>query len=536
MIYQGLVCCFLRFPRYLKHHIVIAVCLAMLLPSICSSQTQLGSIRQRNASVVLQNYRARPLAVANLGQSNITLHDCRRIALGGSLDIQTAIWEEVVRENQAKASRVKMLPSIKLRYDLTARDRLPFSRSDVLGAEGAFEVVGPGPGTGVTNFSNSRERPSRKWQAELTWSPMDAAIARYVSHVKLNDAVHARYQRARVAQQLTGTVTAAFYRLLALTRALPKARALVSNRKSIVRDLESLSDSSLVEPREYLIAKAFLAEAEQQLSDTYVQMGKQRELLASAMNVCPDSAFNPRGTLLPLPPFNLEACNLESAALLNRPEAYQADLTHLSSYEDFRASIVRFFPRVEGFIGYFRDENKFQLTRYWTDGGLRITWDLMDFCANLMNHQAAEGRFNKTEREQAVISMAILSQVRLRTLEAMQALEEFRKTSRLKDQAAEGLRIARSQEEAKQRGAERQVIRIARQKALCEYLKSDIDRLASLGEVHAALAAVETAVGTNYPVAAVAPVPTRSYIPRIPLKPSRILSGAAGLIGSLSLF
>jgi outer membrane protein TolC len=477
-----------------------------------SCNTHLVNVRQGSAAHVLQMYRARPLAVANFGRTDVTLHDCKRLALQNSLELQAAAWEEQIKGNEYQSQLVRMFPKMEGRYELTQRDLHAFSRSDVLDREGLFEVVGPGPGSGVTNYSTGRERSSHKWQVELKWSPMDAAIARYLSRVKCNEGTYARYQRVRVAQQLIGTVTGAFYRLLALNEALPKAQALEANRKGVVRDLRELAKDRLVESEAYILSQSRLAEAKALHSRIYTDIGRQRELLAVAMNVCPDASIQVKGRLLPLPHRDLDACKLEAAALVNRPECYQADLTHLNSAEDHKRLFVELFPRFEGFIGYYRDSNKFLLANNWVDGGLRVTWDLMEFASDLLQEKAAKQQVLKTDKERSLISVGVLSQVRLETLKSVAALDEFKKMTELRNQAQEKLRIAQDVEEVKDRGAPQRVMRINRQMALCDLMESEVNRILSVGEVHASFANLRAAVGSNYPVGvAHPPAPQQSY-------------------------
>jgi len=507
-------------------YIAAGVCLGL---AACTPN--LTQIRHENASLILTTSRARPIEAANNGQTVLALHDCVRLALVNSLDIQSALWDEQVKNKLARASFGKMLPKIAGAYNLSQRDNLPWSRSDVIGQEGSYETLGPAPGTGVTNYSTSRERFSRTWNVQLLWSPMDAAMAGYLADVKWNEATQACYQRARVAQQLVGTVTAAFWRLRALNDALSKAQALVTHRRNVERDLKSLIENALVESQEYLTAKTQLAEASQQLAEVYLNIGRQRELLATAMNVSPDSCFQVIGDLKSFPITCLDACKLEAAALVNRPEAYQADLAHESSIADLKRMIIRFIPRAEGFIGHFRDENKFQLDKEWADGGMRITWDLMDCLSNVLEHEAAKAKVYKSDRDRAVISLGILTQVRLKILDAMKALEKHKKFGELEDASRETMRIAKDVEEAKDRKASQKVMRIARERAACNLLQAEIDRLMAVGDVHAALADVDTAVGTNYPVSQFQPRPGPRG--KGPLLPLAALKSAVGFVGGL---
>ncbi|MFH0823043.1 MAG: hypothetical protein V2B18_09865 [Pseudomonadota bacterium] len=479
---------------------MLGVVIALLGMSACS--TYLEPMRQQHAGTVLNMYRARPAAVAANGKTDLTVDDCKNLVLHNNLDYQVAVWEEMTKKDTAKGSLVRMLPRSEFLFEQTQRDRLPFTRSDVLGSEGAYEVVGPGPGTGVTNFSNGRERGMRRWQAELKWSPMDAAMARYLAAVKRNEAVQSSYQRVRVAQQLVGTVTGAFYRLLALEMAMPQAISLERNRQEVVRDLKSLSDKQMVEPKEYIEARANLAVAKEQVIQLSTDIGKQRELLAAGMNICPDSYFRVVGALFPLPESVPDPCKLEATALINRPEAYQADLTYLNSLADHKRLIVKLFPRAEGFIGHYRDENKFQLERDWTDGGFRVTWELMEFTATLLDRKAADEHVQKTDHERALVSIGILSSVRMKGLEAVRALERCKKGRELELEAAELHRIAGNVEQAKEKRAPERITLISKQKAYCNLLQAKIETLLSAGEVHAAFATLDATVGTNYGIGA----------------------------------
>ncbi|GEM_PF-496243 len=495
--------------------------------TLTSCRTTVVNLRQQNAAIVLRNFRVRPLAVANNGNTELALHDCIRLALANSLDLQTALWDERVKWGKAKSSRVHMLPSLKGEYELGMRDRPAWSRSDAINQEGRFEVIGPGPGTGVTNWSTSRARVARKWQVEMKWSPMDAAIARYNSRVKAYEAGYSRYQRTRVAQELLGAVDAAFHRLLALMRSLPKARALVQNRRQIVADLKSLAERALVENKEYLAEKDLLAENEQELADIYADIGRQREILAATMNVSPDTTMRIAGRLLPLPPHNLDTRVLEPMALVNRPEAYQADVVHLKSIDEHKRQLVKLLPKADGFIGYYRDENKFLLNKNWIDGGLKVTWDLIQFTADLLESAATRDKVVLTDRERSLISIGIISEVRLNTLKAIKAMHEFRKASKLRDQARERVRIARDVEDVKQRKALRaRIVQIERQKAQCQLLETELDRLTALGEVRAALADLDSTVGSNYPIEMANVIPPNRSLVSALRRPIGLLRGA----------
>lgn len=463
--------------------------------------------RQRDASMILQTYRARPLASVNAGRSNVSLHDCVRIALRNSLDLQTARWEEAIKCQETWSARSRMMPDVQFEFEDSMRDRTAWSRSDVIGEEGLYEAVGPAPGTGVTNYSTARDRQWRRWNLQVKWSPNDAAIARYLSRVKRNDLDYAKFKRIRVAQRLTGAIGSAFYRLLAQSQALPQAQALEKNRSEILRDLKALASRRLVESADLIDAQNELAQARRLRSEIALDVGRHRQILAAIMNVNPDSEMQLVGSLLPIASYALDPAKLEAMALVNRPEAYQADITHFSSLENYKRSLVKMLPRVEGYIGYFRDENKYIKNKNWIDGGFKATWRLLDFTTSFFDKRAADAEVARSDRDKAFISISILSDVRLKAIAAAKALEELSKNSQLANQAGESLKYAEGVEESEERRAPRRSMKIQRQIALCELLRAKVDRILAAGEAHAALAELDASTGINHPIRQVTPPP-----------------------------
>ncbi len=262
---------------------------------------------------------------------------------------------------------------------------------------------------------------------------------------------------------------------------------------------KKLSEKQLIDTQDLLTAQALMVESRNMVAEIRLNGEKQRELLAVTMNVSP-CRMCVKGYF---PEFKCpNPCELESVALLNRPEAYQADLALSSASVDYKRLLVKYFPRVEGWLGYFRDENKFMLNKSWNDGGMKVTVDLLDFTANLYESEAAKDRIGKSDRERAVICLGIVSQVKLKVLEALRAIERYKKNMELKPMAQEAYRIAKAQEKAKDRQAPSHPTLLSTEKALAQIYQVEVDIMLSLGDVHAALAEVDAATGMNYPISA----------------------------------
>ncbi len=176
-----------------------------------------------NTAKLLSASRVRPPIKAK-GKKCLTLEDCRAIALANNLDLQAARVDEFAREAIKDTALTRALPHLTFTGDLNQRDNPLYSYADVLGQEGLAPTTESG--TGVTNFSTGHERTTWRYFLETRWSPIDAALAYYVSKNRLNDRLKSHHQRVRVAQRMIATIDAAFFRLLSLQESLADAKQL----------------------------------------------------------------------------------------------------------------------------------------------------------------------------------------------------------------------------------------------------------------------------------------------------------------------
>ena len=115
----------------------------------------------------------------------------------------------------------------------------------------------------------------------------------------------------------------------------------------------------------------------------------------------------------------------------------------------------------------------------------------------------------------------------------MKALSKYRKDADLTRNGQEALRIATEVEQAKERGKSHRLMLIAREKALCASLQAEVDKLLDLGEFHSALAELDAAVGSNYPVSKALEMPPPTGFRATLGTPVGIVKRAAGFVGGL---
>jgi outer membrane protein TolC len=448
-----------------------------------------------NAGMTLVNHRVKPASTV-VGGKPLTLEDCRRIALSNNLELGVARLEELTKNAIAYSLKTRILPHFLFTGDLGERNNLRFSYSDVFGQEGVPPKTTTGPlSTGVTSFSTGHERSTWVYTLETRWSPMDAALAYYLMKSGANDTLKSGHHKVRVAQKLVEVVDTAYFRLLSLQECLPSATQLVSIRREIRTKTSKLLENRLVKTEDYHRAEQKDIRAQQLLSRVQTEIETQRNALASVMAISPDysvdGGFRVEGILYK-PTFEAPIYDMELMAVQNRPEAYEAGLTHLNSVNDLNRTIVKYVPKVTGFWRYSRDKDKFLYDNVWKDVGIAIYFDLADWLSNVVEWKAASINAEKTQREIGAIALGIASQVRGAALKYHAALQDLNYS-----QASVGS-FRRLLSAVEDQYSLRDVQKITVEETRADLIEAKLTSTRALGEANATLAELQSSMGTNY--------------------------------------
>ena len=445
------------------------------------------------AATALMNYRICP-ATAVTGRRELSLADCRSLALTNNLELHAARFEELTKKAIEYTTRTKMLPHLSATGNLSQRDNPPFSYSDVMGAEGEQPIPGGG-GAGVNTWSTGHERSSWHLTLETSWSPTDAALAYYMARSNKNDRLAAHLQRVRTAQKLIGNVDTAFQRLLVLQQCLPMARRLVELRRTEAHDLDELLKAKLKTVQDGELSRQNLVKARSMLALIESELGIQKNTLASAMAISPDECtdlgFKVIGTLK-TPRMDRCISEMELTAVHHRPEAYQAGLNNLNSLNDMKKATVKAFPKLTGFWRYNYDKDKYLYNKDWKEIGATVYFDILDFMASSGERLAARATYERTDREIAAITLGIVAQVRTSAVKWRYAVEQVQiaETS-----VAEARKILHTAELTYSANA---VGKLSVEDARAGLVAEEIALLRAIGEANASLADLEAAMGTNY--------------------------------------
>ncbi len=91
----------------------------------------------------LVNRRVIPVSAA-LGKRDLSLQDCRTMALRNNLELQAARTQELTKSAISFSNKTRMLPHFLFSGDLSNRDNIPYSYSDQGGYQGSTPGFKPG--------------------------------------------------------------------------------------------------------------------------------------------------------------------------------------------------------------------------------------------------------------------------------------------------------------------------------------------------------------------------------------------------------
>lgn len=445
--------------------------------------------------------RARPAATL-AGKSVLTLSECRTMALANNRDIQMARRERLVRSAQESLQKKRILPHLAFSSQLSEMDNQRWGYSEPLGEQGITgEASRRFPAfAGITSYGSGKERNTWQYNLELNWSPTQALDAYFLSVNSRNLSQEMHYQALRKAQEVIGSVDAAFFRLLALQNARPLAEKVVEIRSAVVRKRKELYRLGLIGFEELAEAQEKSIKARQILARVTVEIERQRDMLASLMGVSADNGAGPGfvvlGRLNEIPVehrlFAHALQDLERIGVENRPEPYQAVLKYLNSVNDIKRAFVKYCPEITGYYRYTRDDDKFIREHDWKEVGVNVRFDLMNLLTAMDESRSARLAAEQADTRIIALTEKIASQIRKSALKCLDANASVRAAADSLRTSQAGLHVVQNRHE---RGDLRKV---QVDEARAEVLASRLGLTTAMGEQGAALSELRAVLATNY--------------------------------------
>jgi hypothetical protein len=127
-----------------------------------------------------------------------------------------------------------------------------------------------------------------------------------------------------------------------------------------------------------------------------------------------------------LPPAPKDLRKLEDMALLQRPELREEDFRKRISADETRKQLLSVFPNLSLDVSAQHDTNNLLYNNSWTQGGLRLSWNLIKLFSLPAINSTQEQLERADQSRRMALSMAVMTQVRISAERYRLALEDFR--------------------------------------------------------------------------------------------------------------
>lgn len=446
-------------------------------------------------------------------QGPLTLYDAIARAIKYNSSQKVARMEQSLSEELSQSVTYDMLPSLAASGGFTSHNR----------KQGFYGEAVKG-GSRSTQDAYFIDQNVGTADLQVVFNVLDFGVS-YVGAQQASDKKFAAQEAFRKSvQHIVHDVRTAFWRAAAAQRVSKDLDALTKAvEEEVVRlDIPDNADSSLPELKERRDMLAVLKE----LTALRKQILTAKADLAFLMNLAPNAEFS-----LEIPPEtdlyvakDLTGLDLEHFALVNRPELRISDYEARILKAEAKKEFLRYFPGLEFSAGVEYDSNSYLYNQSWATAGVRVTWNLMSLFSRPQAIRLAEQKGDLEEARRIAMTMAVISQVRVSTLELMQAAKTYDVAASLDSVNAYvwtksfKTKNAKERRASLQEAARRLKSRLERDFAFADYKNAESTLLLALGvdplprfSVNASVATISNALEDNLSRQAPAPFKDVSY-------------------------
>ncbi len=334
----------------------------------------------------------------------LTLPVCIETALKNNLDLKVSELKESIERERRTAAYLGMLPEMNVEASLTDRSNEPGGQSINL----------------VTNQqslapSKSSEEKEFTFKYELVFSALDFGLAYFNSVQQDDKTVLAGVQRKRTAQNLSMSVARAYFKVAAAQRSIDDAESLIRLSESSLTDIEDMEKGNGLHPLKAAEEKAALLRLKQSLMDYRNDYESACIELRSLMGFQPitdikvDCSCMDALAELQLP--SIEA--METAALRERPELYEANIASDVSAIEARKAILLMFPNVKIFTDFNYSSNKYLYNQAWWELGVKAAYNLLKLPNQIQQYKALSKETEQLDMKTLALSIGVIAQVRI---------------------------------------------------------------------------------------------------------------------------
>ncbi|MDB9817878.1 TolC family protein [Pelagibacterales bacterium] len=360
---------------------------------------------------------------------SIDLYKAISLAIRNNRDLRVEVMNSALQQRQNNLLKFDMLP------DLAAN-------------AGYSEYTRYQPSTSVTsNNDTSPEALSdptytvgaEKWQTtrdiEFTWNALDFGLSYIRAGQQANRYLIAKELERKSIQNITRDVIRAYWNAKAAENLLQKLSPLLVKVEIALKDSKYIEELTLSAPVDALLYQKELLDIQRTLQTQKRALINSKTELATLMGLLPSEGFQLIDTLKPLATIDLSVTEMEEVALFSRPELMESRYLKRISNKEAKASMVSLLPGLKFNAAYAYNSNKYLMNQDSTQYGVSIGANLLNVFSAPSVKKANDANNQLATEQHLAISMTILSQVHLASINYSLAIEEYDTAQRYLDVA-----------------------------------------------------------------------------------------------------
>ena len=322
-----------------------------------------------------------------------------------NLDKRLKMMERGLEEARLGQTHADFLPEIAVKAGYRKRDS--FAASSSLNLQ-----------TGIQNFgaSTSSDQKLRTADLQMVWNILDFGLTYFRAKNDADRVLIAEERRIKVAQNLILDIRDAYWRAIGSQRLLPHVNKLIRDINASIRRSKSLLSEGTGEPQNELQSQRELLNHLNDLMEVRRRLSLATTELSALINMPPGHRLRlivRANSDMSVPSLRARYSDIETAALLSRPELREEDYKRRITETDLRAAYVRLLPGLELRYGPNYDSNSFLLHDDWTNVGVAVTKNLMEIATAPRAIKYAEANRDVAIARQMALSMAVITQVHI---------------------------------------------------------------------------------------------------------------------------
>ena len=256
--------------------------------------------------------------------------------------------------------------------------------------------------------------PPRFWSGLLcACQEQEKAISQYMQYI-------------RIKQNLIVEVYKSYWKAITARKAADDSRAVLELAATLQEAYQRQIDDRIISQVQGLRVEDQIVAIQLKLYNFDLLYDTARAELAALMGMPADVCFDlAPADFSPIPDID-DVCELEEAALMNRPELYAADMDVNISCDDVKAAMIQILPSPQLFDGYHRNIDRFLLHHNWTYVGIIAAYNLLSLPQHIYDVRSTQMELEKSKEARLALSVGILAQVHLSYLKYLDASRSYK--------------------------------------------------------------------------------------------------------------